>query len=52
MAFDDFSFELPLILGWDAAGTVIEAGEKVKKVRAGDMRDLSTFHPGRVYIKA
>lgn len=33
---DDFSFELPMILGWDAAGTVIETGKKVQQFQVGD----------------
>ncbi|MDO3678988.1 NADP-dependent oxidoreductase [Paenibacillus ehimensis] len=32
----DFAFELPLILGWDAAGTVIAAGINVQDFRVGD----------------
>ncbi|RST61772.1 NADP-dependent oxidoreductase [Siminovitchia terrae] len=33
---EDFPYELPLILGWDAAGTIIATGENVKKFQAGD----------------
>ncbi|MBU7318185.1 NADP-dependent oxidoreductase [Paenibacillus oleatilyticus] len=32
----DFAFELPLILGWDAAGTVMAAGANVQDFRVGD----------------
>lgn len=32
----DFPFELPIIPGWDAAGSVIETGKKVRQFKAGD----------------
>ncbi|GLI04280.1 NADPH:quinone reductase [Paenibacillus tyrfis] len=32
----DFAFELPLILGWDAAGTVMAAGANVQDFHVGD----------------
>ncbi|SCW80555.1 2-desacetyl-2-hydroxyethyl bacteriochlorophyllide A dehydrogenase [Paenibacillus tianmuensis] len=32
----DFTFELPLILGWDAAGTVMAAGANVQDFHVGD----------------
>jgi len=33
---DMFPHEFPLILGWDAAGTVSEVGSKVTKFKVGD----------------
>lgn len=33
---EDFPFELPLILGWDAAGIVIKTGTKVTQFQVGD----------------
>ncbi|MBT2760304.1 NADP-dependent oxidoreductase [Paenibacillus sp. ISL-20] len=31
-----FSYDFPLILGWDGAGKIIEVGEKVSTLRVGD----------------
>ncbi|WP_053376494.1 NADP-dependent oxidoreductase [Paenibacillus sp. FJAT-27812] len=31
-----FAYELPLVLGWDGAGVVLEVGEKVHSLQAGD----------------
>ncbi|MGQ3480607.1 NADP-dependent oxidoreductase [Paenibacillus sp. TY11] len=32
----DFPYQLPLILGWDAAGKVLAVGSKVQEFKAGD----------------
>ncbi|KAJ3552134.1 hypothetical protein NM688_g4314 [Phlebia brevispora] len=42
---DLFSPEYPLVLGWDAAGVVVQLGEGVTSPATGD----KAFHPGVVY---